>query len=161
MIERIGLRWRMFGFLAAVLVIAALPYIVTRSSSEEALDSRDWVTHTADVKASVYQLDAALRSSEAAMYARLAGAPDDASLEDRALAPRKVVPGIIASLREMTRDNPAQLTRLGALDSIASGRMALTDQALQRLRSGDRAGAFASMEDARQLFPVRGQIDQV
>src|ERR1700754_1702853 len=161
MIERIGLRWRLAGLLAAVLVIVALPYVVTRSASEDALNSRDWVTHTADVKASVYQLDALLRSSEAAMYARVAGAGDDPVLEERALAPRKLVPRIIAGLREMTRDNPEQLTRLGALESLSSGRMALTDQALQRLKAGDRPGAFASMEDARKLFPVRAQIDSV
>jgi PAS domain S-box-containing protein len=161
MIERIGLRWRLVGLLAAVLVIVALPYVVTRSSSEDALDSRDWVTHTAEIKASVYQLDGILRSSEAAMYARISGAPDSAVLDERAMAPRKLVPGIIAGLREMTRDNATQLTRLGALESIASGRMALTDQALQRLAAGDRPGAFASMEDARKLFPVRGPIDEV
>ncbi|NID17188.1 ATP-binding protein [Luteibacter yeojuensis] len=161
MIERIGLRWRLVGLLAAVLVIVALPYIVTRSSSEEALNSRDWVTHTAMVKASVYELAETLRNSEAAVYARLAGAPDNAALETRARMPRKVVPGIVAGLREMTRDNPEQVARIGALESIASGRMALTDQALQRLQAGDRDGALASMEDARQLFPVREQIDAV
>ncbi|MGF6711692.1 PAS domain S-box-containing protein [Luteibacter sp. W1I16] len=161
MIERIGLRWRLVGLLAAVLVIVALPYVVTRSSSEDALNSRDWVTHTAEIKASVYQLDGLLRSSEAAMYARIAGAPDGDVLDERAMAPRKLVPGIVAGLREMTRDNPTQLTRLGALESLASGRMALTDQAMQRLRAGDRTGAFASMEDARRLFPIRGPIDEV
>jgi PAS domain S-box-containing protein len=161
MIERIGLRWRLAGLLAAVLVIVALPYVVTRASSEEALNARDWVTHTAEVRANVYELAEVLRNSEAAVYARLAGAPDNAALDERARAPREVVPRIVAALRQMTRDNPAQIARLGALESIASGRMALIDQALQRLRSGDRAGALASMEDARQLFPIRAQIDTV
>ncbi len=161
MIERIGLRWRLVGLLAAVLVIVALPYVVTRASTEAALNSRDWVTHTADIKASVYRLDAILRSSEAAMYARLAGASADASLEERALAPRQTVPGIIATLRTMMRDNAEQLTRLGNIESIANGRMVLTDQALQRLKAGDRDGAFASMEDARLLFPFREQVRQL
>jgi len=161
MIERIGLRWRLVGLLAAVLVIVALPYLATRSSSEDALDSRDWVTHTADVKGSVYRLAASLRSSEAAMYARLSGAPDAPDLDERAIAPRKLVPGLLASLREMTRDNPEQVARIGALESLANGRMALTEQALQRLRSNDRDGAFASMEDARKLFPIREQIKDV
>ncbi|KAG9573392.1 hypothetical protein KCV01_g18655, partial [Aureobasidium melanogenum] len=161
MIERIGLRWRLVGLLAAVLVIVALPYVVTRASTEAALNSRDWVTHTADIKASVYRLDAILRSSEAAMYARLAGASADASLEERALAPRQTVPGIIATLRTMMRDNAEQLTRLGNIESIANGRMVLTDQALQRLKAGDHDGAFSSMEDARLLFPFREQVRQL
>jgi len=161
MMVRIGPRWRLVGLLTAVLAIVALPYIVTRSSSEEALNSRDWVAHTSEVKASVYELAEYLRAGEAAIYARLAGAPASAALEERARAPRKVVPGILAGLREMTRDNPEQVGRLGALETIASGRMALAEQALQRLQAGDRTGALASMEDARELFPLRKQIDAV
>lgn len=158
MIERIGLRWRLVGLLAAVLAIVALPYVVTRSSAEDALSSRDWVTHTADVKASVYRLDAVLRSSEAAMYTLLAGAERDPELDERIEAPRQKVPEILASLRAMTRDNVDQLNRLGNIESIASGRVALTDQAMARLKSGDRAGALASMEDARRMFPVRAKV---
>ncbi|GAA0911307.1 PAS domain-containing protein [Luteibacter anthropi] len=161
MIKRIGLRWRLVGLLAAVLVIVALPYAVTRSSTDDALAARDWVTHSADIKASVYRLDAILRSSEAAIYARLAGAPDEPVLQERALGPRQNAPEILATLRTMMRDNAEQLTRLGAIDSITNGRIVLTDQALQRLKAGDRDGAFASMEDARQLFPFREQVKQL
>ena len=82
-------------------------------------------------------------------------------LDERIAVPRKTVPQIIATLREMTRDNPAQLTRLGALESIASGRMALTEQAMQRLNAGDHDGALASMEDARHLFPIANAIQDV
>src|SRR3954464_5417611 len=123
MISRIGLRWRMFGLLVAVVVIVALPYMVNRSSSEAALNTRDWVTHTADIKANVYRFDAIIRSSEAAIYALVGGAPQDATLTDRALYPRNTLPPLIASLREMMGDNPEQLTRLGALESTANGRM--------------------------------------
>lgn len=158
MIKRIGLRWRLAGLLAAVLVIVALPYAVTRTSTENALSARDWVTHSADIKASVYRLDAILRSSEAAVYARLAGAPDDPVIQERALGPRQNAPEIVATLRTMMHDNAEQLTRLGAIESIANGRIVLTDQALQRLKAGDRDGAFASMEDARTLFPFREQV---
>jgi len=161
MMVRIGQRWRMTGLLAAVIVIVALPYVVTRSSAEDALNSRDWVTHTAEVKAAVYQLNTVLRDSEAAVYSRLAGAPAESVLDERIAVPRKVVPQIIATLREMTRDNPTQLTRLGALESIASGRMALTEQAMQRLNAGDHDGALASMEDARHLFPIATAIEDV
>lgn len=158
MISRIGLRWRLFGLLVAVVVIVALPYMVNRSSSEAALNSRDWVAHTADIKANIYRVDAILRSSEAAMYALVSGAPMDATLEDRATYPRQTVPGLITSLREMMRDNARQLTRLGALESTANGRMALTDKALGHLKAGDRAAAFADLENARTLFPVREQV---
>jgi PAS domain S-box-containing protein len=161
MMVRIGWRWRLAGLLAAVLVIVALPYAATRSSSEEALNSRDWVTHTADVKASVYRFDAILRSSEAAMYTRLAGAQDEPTLSQRLDLPRSTLPGIVASLRVMLRDNPDQLTRLGALESIAGGRMRLLDEARDRLKAGDRDGAFAIMENARRMFPFRDQVKEL
>jgi hypothetical protein len=161
MIERIGLRWRLVGLLAAVLVIVALPYVVTRSSVEDALNSRDWVTHTADVKASVYRLDAILRSGEAATYALVSGAEDTPEIDERVRYPRETVPGILASLRVMLHDNADQLTRLAAIDAIASGRMALAGQAIERLKAGDRQGALASMQDAQRMFPMRAKVKEL
>jgi PAS domain S-box-containing protein len=158
MMVRIGARWRIAGLLAAVLVIVALPYAVNRSSSDAALSTRDWVTHTAEIKANVYRADAILRSSEAAAYSLVAGAPRDQALEDRVAANRKLVPGLIAELRKMMADNPEQLTRLGGLEATANSRAALCDKALAQLKSGDRDGAFKTMEDARVLFPIRQTV---
>ncbi|QDE40823.1 PAS domain S-box protein [Luteibacter pinisoli] len=161
MIERIGLRWRLVGLLAAVLVIVALPYVVTRSSSEQALTSRDWVTHTADIKASVYRVDAILRSSEAAVYTLAAGGTLDDDLEQRALSPGQKLPAIFSDLRGRVHDNADQLARLGGLESIANGRLQLTVQALAKIKAGDRAGAFATMEDARRMFPFRDRVVEI
>jgi len=161
MMFRTGWRWRLAGLLAAVLVIVALPYAVTRSSSEDALNSRDWVTHTADIKATVYRVDAILRSAEAAMYTRVAGGPDAPDLAVRIQAPHTLLPGLVANLREMMRDNAQQLMRLGGLESIANGRIGMFDKAMQQLQAGDRAGAFATMEDSRRLFPFRDQVKEI
>jgi len=161
MIARIGLGWRLVGLLAAMLVSVALPYIITRSSSEDALNSRDWVTHTADIKASTYRIDAILRSSEAAIYTMIAGGAVDKDLEDRALYVETRLPGVITGLREMVRDNPEQVARLGGLESIAKGRGELTRKALDSLKAGDRDGAFAAMEDARQMFPFRDRVVEI
>ncbi|QWT20265.1 PAS domain S-box protein [Bacillus sp. NP157] len=161
MIERIGLRWRLAGLLLAVLVIVALPYFATRSSSEQALSSRDWVTHTSDIKASIYRLDAILRASEAAAYTLAAGAKADDELVQRALAPKVKAPPILAALRGMVRDNPDQVARLGAMESVVTGRMQLTEDALAKAGAGDRAGAFAVMEDARRMFPFRDRVIEI
>jgi PAS domain S-box-containing protein len=161
MIFRTGWRLRLAGLLAAVLVIVALPYVVTRSASEDALNSRDWVTHTADIKATVYRFDAILRTAEAAVYTRVAGAPDAPELTVRIESPHKILPGLVANLREMMRDNAQQLTRLGGLEMIANGRMSMFDKAVQQLQAGDRAGAFATMEDSRRLFPFRDQVKEI
>jgi len=158
MIKRVGVRWRIVGLLAAVLVSVALPYFITRSSSEQALSSRDWVTHTADIKASIYRADAILRSSEAAVYTLAAGGTLDKDLEERALMPETRLPGVLATLRETVADNPDQVARIGGLETVANGRLKLTKEALEKIRAGDRAGAFAIMEDARQMFPFRERV---
>lgn len=158
MMVRIGARWRIAGLLAAVLVIVALPYAINRSSSDAALSTRDWVTHTAEIKANVYRADAILRGSEAAAYSLVAGAPRDQALEDRVAATRKLVPGLIADLRTMMADNPEQLTRLGGLEATANSRASLSEKALQQLKAGDRDAAFKTMEDLRVLFPIRQTV---
>ena len=81
--ERTVLRWRLAGLLVAVLIIVALPYVVTRGSAADATRARDWVTHTAEVRARAFGLEATLRDSEAAIYAMLAGASSPA-LDERA-----------------------------------------------------------------------------
>ncbi|WP_285403543.1 ATP-binding protein [Luteibacter sp. ME-Dv--P-043b] len=158
MIVRMGARWRIASLLTAVLVIVALPYVVNRSSADAALSTRDWVTHTAEIKAGVYRVDAILRGSEAAAYTLLAGAPADPQLEERLAANRKLVPGLIGDLRLMMSDNPQQLTRLGGLEAMANSRATLCERAMDRLRAGDREGAFKAMEDIRVLFPIRQTV---
>jgi PAS domain S-box-containing protein len=158
MIKRVGVRWRIVGLLAAVLVSVALPYFITRSSSEQALSSRDWVTHTADIKASIYRADAILRSSEAAIYTLAAGGTLDKDLEERVLLPESRLPSLLDGLRDMVSDNPDQIARVAGLEAVANGRLKLTKEALAKIRTGDRAGAFALMESARQMFPFRERV---
>lgn len=161
MIARIGWRWRLVGLLAAVVVSVALPYFITRSSADQALNSRDWVTHTADVKATIYRLDAILRSSEAAVYTLTSGGTLDADLERRVHLPEVMLPGILTELRGMLRDNPEQIARIGGMETVVNGRIRLTNEALAKVRAGDRAGAFAAMEDARQMFPFRDRVVEI
>jgi PAS domain S-box-containing protein len=116
------------------------------------------VTHTADIKASIYRADAILRSSEAAVYTLAAGGTLDKDLEERALMPETRLPGVLATLRETVADNPDQVARIGGLETVANGRLKLTKEALEKIRAGDRAGAFAIMEDARQMFPFRERV---
>lgn len=161
MIARIGWRWRLVGLLAAMVVSVALPYVITRSSADQALNSRDWVTHTAEVKATIYRLDAILRSSEAAMYTLSSGATLDADLERRVHLPETMLPGVLSELRGTLRDNPEQIARIGGIETVVNGRIRLTNEALARIRAGDRAGAFAAMEDARQMFPFRDRVVEI
>src|SRR6185437_13048604 len=64
-------------------------------------------------------------------------------------------------LRGLTRDNPDQLARIGALESVTNGRIILVDQALARLRQGDAAGARQSLRDTDDLFHMHELIDGI
>jgi CHASE3 domain sensor protein len=65
---------------------------------------------------------------------------------------------LLHQLRTMTRDSPDQLTLVGALETSVSGRLALMNQAVARVRRGDLAGARQSLRDAEDLFKMNGQI---
>jgi signal transduction histidine kinase len=158
--ERTVLRWRLAGLLVAMLVIVALPYVVTRNSAADATRARDWVTHTAEVRARAFALEATLRDSEAAIYAMLAGTTGPA-LDERAKSAHNEAAELVRELRALTSDNNNQQVRVGSLESMTIGRITLMDQALARMASGDKAGAYASMADAARLFPFRNALNAI
>ncbi|TPG11288.1 histidine kinase [Rhodanobacter glycinis] len=153
-------RWRTAGLLLAMLVIVALPYVVTSSSSRGAQRAAARVTHSNAVKAVTYQVAYLARDSERAMYRLLAGDSNELT-QKRALLAREQVPALVRQLREMTRDNPDQQLQIGALESRLNGRIALLDQAQSRLQQGDTAGARQSLRDAGDLFVINDKITDI
>jgi PAS domain S-box-containing protein len=154
------LRWRTAGLLFAVLVIVALPYAVTRSSSRDTARAAAWVTHSGAVKSLTYELAYLVRDSESATYRLLAGDSNDQTRQ-RALHAVRQVPLMLRQLRAMTRDNPDQQIQVGALENSLSGRIALMNQAQARLRIHDTQGARESLRDAGDLFAISAQIANI
>jgi signal transduction histidine kinase len=154
------MRWRTAGLLLAMLVIVALPYVVTLNSSRDTQQATAWVIHSNAVKAVTYQLAYVMRDSEAASYRLLAG-DSNALTQRRALIANQEVAGLVQQLRSMTLDNPEQQTQIGALESTANGRIALMNQALSRLQQGDQAGARQSLRDAGDLFVINTEISDI
>jgi Bacteriophytochrome (light-regulated signal transduction histidine kinase) len=154
------LRWSTVGMLLAVLVIVALPYVVTLSNSRDAQQAAAWVTHSNIVKSLTYQVAYAMQESESASYRLLAGDGND-STRKRALLAGQQVPRLLRQLRAMTRDNPGQQTAISALESGVDGRITLMNQALSRLRQGDVAGARQSLRDGGDLFAIDSEIADI
>ncbi len=154
------MRWRTAGLLLAVLVIVALPYAVTLSNSRDTQQATAWVIHSNAVKSVTYQLAYVMRDSEAASYRLLVG-DSNALTQRRALIASQEVAGLVRQLRSMTRDNPEQQALVGALESAATGRIALMNQALSRLQQGDQAGARQSLRDAGDLFVINSEITDI
>jgi len=156
----ISLRWRLGGLLFAVMVIVALPYLVTRNSSREAIDAAELVAHSQEVKSITFRIAYVTRNSEAAVYRILQG-DNDAIVRKRALQVEDEAPGLLSRLRDMTRDNPDQQTLIGSLSTVVNGRMALMQQARLRYVRGDTASAMGAMRDAGELFKLDDLIENI
>jgi len=158
--DRMAMRWRLGGLLAAVLVIVALPYIVTRSGASEAIEANERVTHSSEVKSLTYRIAYVTRDGEASIY-RLINGDTDPQVRMRAERASHEVPGLLSQLREMTRDSPDQQSLIGSLTSVVNGRLALTGQAILRHERGDDQGAAEAMRDSGTLFKMDDLIDGV
>ena len=154
------LRWRVIGLLLSVVVIVALPYAITRNTSNEALDASQWVTHSSEVKSITYRIAYLSRDTEAAAY-RMVLSGDDAEAQKRIDQSAHVISQLIWQLRDLTRDNPDQQALIGSLQTTINGRSTLVWQALWRARHNDRPGAVKALRDAGKLFVLGDVLDQI
>ena len=153
-------RWRTAGLLLAVLVIVALPYAVTRSSILDTQQASAWVAHSSEIKAVTYQLAYLARDGESASYRLLAG-ETDSTTKQRAATAAQQIPLLIRQLRALTRDNPDQQIRIGALDNALTGRLTMMEQARARMERADAEGARESLRNVGDLFGIREEIAQI
>ncbi|WP_414648251.1 sensor histidine kinase [Dyella sp.] len=155
-----ALRWRTGGLLFAVLVIVALPYMITRGGSQQSLAAGERVTRAAQVQALVYRIADQTHDGESALQHLLAGEPHKQS-EAAAQATGKSVPPLLTELRRLAIDSPQQEHLVEQLDEVEEGRMALVQQALQRYRQNDYAGAEQALRDASELYRIDGLVSQI
>ena len=154
------MRWRIAGLLLAVLVIVALPYVVTLANTRGTQKAVDWVIRSNAIKSLTYQVAYVIRDSEAASYRLLAGDGNDLTRQ-RAQRASTEMPGLLQQLRAMARDNPEQEVQISALESGINGRLALMAQALTRLQQANPAGARQSLRDAGDLFKINSSIANI
>jgi len=154
------LRWRVIGLLLSVVVIVALPYVITRNSSNEALDASNWVTHSSEVKSITYRIAYLSRDAEAAAY-RLVMSGTDKDAQDRLDDATHQISKLIWQLRDLTHDNADQQALIGSLGTTVNGRATLIWQALWRARHGDASGAKKALDDMGKLFDLGGVLDKI
>ncbi|MEO9214259.1 MAG: ATP-binding protein [Rhodanobacter sp.] len=154
------MRWRTAGLLLAMVVIVALPYVVTLNNTRDAQQASAWVTHSNAVKAMTYNVAYLARDSEGAIYRLLAGDGNELT-QKRALLASQQIPALLQKLREMTNDNPDQQIQIGTLESRLNGRISLMGQSLTRLQKGDSAGARQSLRDAGDLFVIHDEVADI
>jgi PAS domain S-box-containing protein len=154
------LRWRVVGLLLSVIVIVALPYAVTRNTSNQALEASHWVTHSAEVKSLTYRIAYLSRDAEAATYRILMGG-DVKEARQRLDQATKEVSRLIWQLRDYTRDNVDQQALVGSLETTVNGRATLMWQALWRSQHGDPDGARQALVDSDTLFVIGDVLDKI
>jgi PAS domain S-box-containing protein len=148
-----ALRWRTGGLLFAVVVIVALPYMITRGGSQQSLAAGELVTRSAEVQALVYRIADQTYDSESAIEHLLADDPYSHA-ETTVQNVERIVPNLLDQLHHIVADNPEQERLVDQLGAVENGRLALLHQAMQRYKQNDPIGAEQALRDAGALFRI-------
>jgi len=119
-------RWRLPVLGAAIIAIVVGPFLIMRSAIGEADAATEEVMHTRTVESLIQMVAADARSLEAAALSRARGIDSPILRQRIEEANARIMPNVDAVLA-LTRDNPEQQARLGALRSNLEQRLARID----------------------------------
>ena len=122
-------RWRLPILGLAIVAIVVGPFLIMRSAISEAEAAQQEVEHTLQVDAMLQTVAADARSLEAAAMTRARGI-DSPLLRERITEGRTRILPTVDAVLELTRDNPEQQARLGALRSNLDQRLARIDSVI-------------------------------
>mgnify|MGYP002780656623 FL=1 len=114
--------WQLIALVLVTAIVVAVPAMVLRAASERLQAALDAVAHTYDVKATAYELLYVIREAETAALVLNAGVETPQTrpvLRENVAATRRLV----RDLARLTRDNPDQQVRIGALGALLASRM--------------------------------------
>lgn len=119
-------RWRLPVLGLAIVAIVVGPFLIMRSAIGEADRATQKVMHTREVESLMQAVAADARSLEAAAMTRARGIDSPLLRQRIDEANARILPNVDAVLA-LTRDNPEQQARLGALRSNLEQRLARID----------------------------------
>lgn len=137
--------------LTSLVVIVGAGYFARQTVSNHTVEALRWVSHTQEVRASVFELTSSLHEMEAAALAIGLNSPPGAA-RARYAAARARHGDQLDALRNLTRDSAEQQERIGMLRARIADRVALFDRVT--LEQPDFTQAAAALEDAAAHFPV-------
>ncbi|HEQ1705922.1 ATP-binding protein [Stenotrophomonas sp. GD03701] len=149
-------RWRLPALALAAAAIIAVPWLTLRKLQQDNDQAMAWVNHTQAVSVALQQLQADVRDVESAALTLSKGV-DAPGLRER-MARANDIPGRLAELGRMTRDNPDQLIRIGRIESMLEGRMAL---ARELARSEPNSDQRELVQDLSTRYPIRGLVEEL
>lgn len=149
-------RWRLPALALAAAAIIVVPWLTLRKLQQDSADAMAWVNHTQAVGLALQQLQADVRDVESAALTLSKGV-DAPGLRER-MAKANDLPGRLAELGRMTRDNPDQLIRIGRIESMLEGRMAL---ARELAKSEPNSDQRELVQDLSTRYPIRGLVEEL
>ncbi|MCO5736660.1 MULTISPECIES: sensor histidine kinase [Stenotrophomonas maltophilia group] len=149
-------RWRLPALALAAAAIIVVPWLTLRKLQQDSEQAMAWVNHTQAVGVALQQLQADVRDVESAALTLSKGV-DAPGLRER-MARADEIPGRLAELGRMTRDNPDQLIRIGRIESMLEGRMKL---ARELARSEPNSDQRELVQDLSTRYPIRGLVEEL
>jgi len=149
-------RWRLPALALAAAAIIIVPWLTLRQLQQDNEQAMAWVSHTQAVGVALQQLQADVRDVESAALTLSKGV-DAPGLRGR-MAKANDIPERLTELARMTRDNPDQLIRIGRIESMLEGRMAL---ARQLARSEPNTDQRVLVQDLSTRYPIRGLVEEL
>ncbi|UXA50347.1 sensor histidine kinase [Xanthomonas prunicola] len=150
-------RWRLPLLAVAVCLIVVVPSLLLQQMARNANRAAVWVSHSQEVQETSQRLEAAMRDTESAALMRAYGVEREV-LHERMLRGRRESLAAVHRLIELTRDNPAQLVRIGRIQSTIERRLLLAE----------RIAGTTAPEQIRVLIndmtvnnPIRAPIDDL
>ena len=151
---------RLIVLFLALLLIVGLAFVIRLQVTGNTINSVQWVAHTHEVKATVFELASALSEMEAAAFAAQYDPLSDTAAHRYGDAHARYEP-LIERLRTQTRDNPAQQERIGMLRAQIDGRVKLFDAALVNGAERRDAEAGNGLTTAVTRYPVDAVLDAI
>ncbi|WMJ70506.1 ATP-binding protein [Stenotrophomonas sp. 24(2023)] len=149
-------RWRMPALALAAAAIIVVPWLFLRKLQADSAQAMAWVNHTQAVSVLAQQLQADVRDIEAAALTMSKGV-DGPGLRDR-MSKAAEIPGKLAELGRMTHDNPDQLIRIGRIESMLEGRLAL---ARRLARAEPNSDQRELVKDMATRYPIRALVEEL
>lgn len=149
-------RWRLPALALAAAAIIVVPWLTLRKLQQDSEEAMAWVNHTQAVGVALQQLQADVRDVESAALTLSKGI-DAPGLRER-MAKANEIPERLAELGRMTRDNPDQLIRIGRIQSMLDGRLAV---ARELARSEPDSDQRALVQDLSTRYPIRGLVEEL
>lgn len=149
-------RWRLPALALAAAAIIVVPWLTLRKLQQDSEQAMAWVNHTQAVGVALQQLQADVRDVESAALTLSKGV-DAPGLRER-MARANEIPGRLAELGRMTRDNPDQLIRIGRIESMLDGRLAV---ARELAKSEPNSDQRELVQDLSTRYPIRGLVEEL